>query len=169
MEAAESDSEEEETRPARRPWSKRDPSLVGTKVPPFIKPVLSAEDTEKLENLNTAYDYYKLFQSESFANEVVYQSRLYAVQKGYNKANELLSRDTYRCTEAFLLHSGYNSVPRRKMLWEMKPDCHNQLVADAIRRDEVDAVLQCLHFRDNSKLDDDGYFKVCKKVSANIT
>lgn len=46
------------------------------------------------------------------------------------------------------------------MLWELQADCHNQLVADAIRRDEADAVLQCLHFRDNSLLDEDGYFKV---------
>jgi hypothetical protein len=58
--------------------------------------VLAAEDREKLESLNSAYDYYRLFQSDSFANEVVYQSRLYAVQKGYNKALEQLSRDTYR-------------------------------------------------------------------------
>jgi len=62
--------------------------------------------------------------------------------------------------EAVLLHSGYHSVPRRKMLWELKADCHNDLVADNIRRDTMDAMLQCLHFRDNTKMDDDGYFKV---------
>jgi hypothetical protein len=61
-----------------------------------------------------------------------------------------------------LLHSGYHSVPRRKMLWEVKKDCRNELVADSIRRREVDAVLQCLHFRDNTKIDDDSYFKVHK-------
>lgn len=61
-----------------------------------------------------------------------------------------------------LLHSGYHTIPRRKMLWECKPDCRNELVADAIRRDQMDAVLQCLHFRDNTKIDDDGYFKVNK-------
>jgi hypothetical protein len=59
-----------------------------------------------------------------------------------------------------LLHSGYHAVPRRRMLWEMKDDCRNALVADAIRRREVDAVLLCLHFRDNSNLDNDGYYKV---------
>jgi hypothetical protein len=77
-------------------WSHKNPGLVGTKIPAFVKPVLAAEDREKLESLNSAYDYYRLFQSDSFANEVVYQSRLYAVQKGYNKALEQLSRDTYR-------------------------------------------------------------------------
>ena len=33
-----------------------------------------------------------------------------------------------------LLHSGYHSVPRRMMIWELKPDCHNALIADNIRR-----------------------------------
>jgi hypothetical protein len=47
------------------------------------------------------------------------------------------------------------------MLWELKPDCRNELVCDAIRRREMDAVLQCLHFRDNSKVDGDNYYKVC--------
>lgn len=59
-----------------------------------------------------------------------------------------------------LLHSGYHSVPRRHMIWQQKADCYNALVADNIRRKEVDTVLSCLHFRDNTKLDDDGYYKV---------
>ena len=146
--------------PTTRNWGNADPGLVGTKVPDFIKPVLEAEDQATLENLNTAYDYYRLFQPDSFANEVVYQSRLYAVQKGHDRSLEKISRDTYRCTEALLLFSGYNGVPRRKMLWELKKDCYNSLVADNIRRDDVDAMLRCLHFRDNSLLDADPYFKV---------
>ena len=73
---------------------------------------------------------------------------------------ERVSIDTYRCTEAMLLHSGYNPVPRRRMMWENKQDCYNSLIADNIRRDSVEAMLQCLHFRDNSKMDDDAYFKV---------
>jgi hypothetical protein len=96
LEADESDEEDGDTPPAVGEWSRKNPGLVGTQVPDFIKPVLAAEDSEKLENLNSAYDFYKLFQSDSFANEIVYQSRLYAVQKSYNKALEQLSRDTYR-------------------------------------------------------------------------
>jgi hypothetical protein len=77
-------------------WSHNDPELVGSNIPPFIKPVLSAKDSDHLENLSTAYDYYKLFQSDSFVNEVLYQSRLYAVQKGFQKPMELLNRNTDR-------------------------------------------------------------------------
>lgn len=163
LEAA-SDSEEEEGVRERDPilpqdWSRTNPKRVGTNTPEFRKPVLSDDDKEQLAGLSSAYDYYKLFSSDSYINEVVYQSRLYAVQKNHTKALELLSKDTLRCTEAMLLHGGYHSVPRRKMSWEMKPDCRNELVAGSIRRNEVDAVLQCLHFRDNTLLDSDGYYK----------
>ena len=47
------------------------------------------------------------------------------------------------------------------MLWEQKKDCrHSNLIAEAIRRDEAEAVLKCLHFKDNTKMDGDTYFKV---------
>lgn len=59
-----------------------------------------------------------------------------------------------------LLHSGYHTVPRRNMLWQQKADCYNPLVAESIRRREVEAVLSCLHFRDNTSIDEDGYYKV---------
>ena len=83
----------------------------------------------------------------------------YANQKGFANKDEI-SVDVLRCTEAVLLHSGYNSVPRRKMLWESKPDCRNELVTNAVRRREVDAMLRSLHFRDNTQIDSDNYYKV---------
>lgn len=144
----------------RRDWLRKDPELVGSKVPAYVQPELSPDDQEKLDSLSTAYDYYKLYQSDSFVNEIVHQSRLYAMQKDFKKQAEMVSRDTYRCLEALLLHSGYHTVPRRNMLWELKPDCRNEMVANAIRRDEANAVLKCLHFRDNAGLDNDGYYKV---------
>jgi hypothetical protein len=46
------------------------------------------------------------------------------------------------------------------MLWELKPDCHNPLIAEAIRRDEVVAVVKALHFWDSVDMDGDAYYKV---------
>jgi hypothetical protein len=49
------------------------------------------------------------------------------------------------------------------MLWENKVDCRSPMVTEAIRRDEVDAVLANLHFRDNKDITgDDRYYKVKK-------
>ena len=76
------------------------------------------------------------------------------------KQVECLSLDTYRCMEATLLYSGYHTVPNRKMLWEQKMDCYNQLISSSIRRGEMDACLKWLHFRDNSKMNNDAFFKV---------
>jgi hypothetical protein len=54
-------------------------------------------DSDQLAGLGTnAYDYYKLFQSDSFVTEIVYQSKLYAVQKGYQKSVDQVTSDTYR-------------------------------------------------------------------------
>jgi hypothetical protein len=159
---ADSDSDGDEEREDRGRWSTTDPGLLGSKIPPFIQVERPAEDAATLENVSTAYDFYKLFQSDSWVDEIVYQSKLYAVQQNIPQALEIMSSDTYRCTEAMLLHSGYHSVPKRRMLWETKADCHNGLVADAIRRKEVDVVLSCLHFRDNTKIipGGDSYYKV---------
>lgn len=77
-------------------WKKEDPGLIGTKVPPFIRPVLSAGDQDKLENCKTAYDFYKLFQPDEFVDEVVYQSKLYGEQKNLGKSMELVTSNTYR-------------------------------------------------------------------------
>ena len=78
-------------------WIKNDPGLVGSRVPVFKKPVLSTEDQETLDSLSSAYDFYKLFQPDSYVNEVLYQSKLYAVQKNYPKKQlENLSMDAYR-------------------------------------------------------------------------
>jgi hypothetical protein len=69
-------------------------------------------------------------------------------------------QNTYRSMKDVFLHSGYHSVPRRKMLRGLKPDCHNNLVADNIRRDKMYTMLQSLHFRDIVKMYNNSDFKV---------
>ena len=61
----------------RRPPTTRNWEIteVGSKVPEYIKPVLDAEDQATFENLESALDYYLLFQSDSFVNELIYQSQ----------------------------------------------------------------------------------------------
>ena len=55
------------------------PYLVGSKIPEYVKPELSEDDKAKLLGLHGAYDFYKVFSPDSWMNEVVNQSRLYAV------------------------------------------------------------------------------------------
>jgi hypothetical protein len=72
-----SDSDEEPQAEANGgQWSHKNPELLGCNVPDFIKPVLPVADSERLGRLNSPYDYYKLFQSDNFVTEIVYQSKL---------------------------------------------------------------------------------------------
>ena len=67
---------------------------------------------------------------------------------------------TVRCLEAVLLFSGYNGSPQRRLLWTKEPDTHSSFVSSAVRRDEIDSVLNSLHLRDNTKIVNDRYYKV---------
>ena len=46
------------------------------------------------------------------------------------------------------------------MAWELNPDCHTPFIADNVRRKTVEGLLTVLHFRDNTQIDDDPFFKV---------
>ncbi len=95
-EAGDTSSDEEEI-PARPvQWSQEDPKLVGSKIPDFVQPELSQEDKETLQGAKTAYNFYKIFSPDSWLNEIVHQSRLYAVQKGRIKQLNMLTRDKIR-------------------------------------------------------------------------
>ena len=59
-----------------------------------------------------------------------------------------------------MLLSGYCKVPNRRMYWQDRPDTHNKLVANSIRRDQIDAIISCLHFSDNSIESEDRFKKV---------
>lgn len=100
LEAASSDEDDDDDGDAREVgnWSRKKLGTVGSKVPEFVKPVPSGEELEKLELLKTAsaYEFYKEFQPDSFAEEIVYQSRLYAVQKDKKQALDTMSLDSYR-------------------------------------------------------------------------
>ncbi len=75
------------------------PYLVGSRIPEYVKPELSEDDKAKLLGLHGAYDFYKVFSPDSWMNEVVNQSRLYAVQKGHNKHLPMLTKRQNQVSE----------------------------------------------------------------------
>ena len=161
-----------------REWSHKDTGYLGTKIPECIPQKLSAEDQLLLQIRETAFDFYELFLVQRYTEEAVYHSRLYAVKNDFNnhivntsgndfklvlRTIDLYFQDfihfydhfilvrTVRCLEAVLLFSGYNRPP---------PDTQSRFVSSAVRRDEIDSLVKCLHLRDNTKIDNDGYYKV---------
>ena len=59
-----------------------------------------------------------------------------------------------------LVLSGYAPVPYRRLFWSNAPDVHNDMVAQSMRRNKFEAILQNLHFADNTKIDSDRYYKI---------
>jgi hypothetical protein len=63
---------------------------------------LSEDDKAKLQGLHSAYDFYKVFSPDSWINEVVNQTRLYAVQKDRTKQLPMLTKNNIRYTEKII-------------------------------------------------------------------
>lgn len=49
--------------------------------------------------------------------------------------------------------SGYVTVPRRRMYWELRKDSHNDLVSGSLSRDRFEYIMQNLHCVNNDELD----------------
>ncbi|KAJ8954495.1 hypothetical protein NQ314_007101 [Rhamnusium bicolor] len=57
------------------------------------------------------------------------------------KNNTCITENELRCFIAIIYLSGYLELPRRRLMWEQSPDCHNNLVSNAIRRDKFEYIL----------------------------
>ena len=114
-----------------------DSSNVGSKVKNF-EPNANQFDSEEVKSCKSPYQYWRLFTSDNFMQEIVSQSKTYAHQKGKARSASEVNVDSLLCLEAVMLLSGYCKVPNRRMYWQDRPDTHNKLVANSIRRDQVD-------------------------------
>uniref|UniRef100_A0AAX7T8F2 PiggyBac transposable element-derived protein domain-containing protein n=1 Tax=Astatotilapia calliptera TaxID=8154 RepID=A0AAX7T8F2_ASTCA len=84
-------------------------------------------------------------------------SNLYAEQKGKTLN---LTEDELLTFYGILLISGYNTVPRRRLLWSDDCDVSNNAVKDAMRRNRFDEIMSSVHLVDNMKITADPFFKV---------
>ncbi|XP_046495332.1 piggyBac transposable element-derived protein 1 isoform X1 [Equus quagga] len=102
----------------------------------------------KSEKLNPVELFELFFDDETF-NLIVNETNNYASQKNVNLK---VTVQEMRCVFGVLLLSGFVRRPRRGMYWEIS-DADQNLVRDAIRRDRFELIFSCLHFADNSHLD----------------
>ncbi|KAJ8948221.1 hypothetical protein NQ314_008458 [Rhamnusium bicolor] len=57
------------------------------------------------------------------------------------------------CFIAILIVSGYNTLPSKRMYWDMNDDVKNILVSNEMRRNQFLQIQRYLHFQDNTKVD----------------
>lgn len=56
------------------------------------------------------------------------------------------------------LTSGYASVTRRRLFWEESPDTCNKAISSAIRQNQFEEIMRCIHFANNALLDKNDKF-----------
>lgn len=85
-------------------------------------------------------------------------SNLYSVQNKDKPLN--LNMEELLVFYGVLLTSGYCTVPRRHLLWSLDDDVHNNCISNAMRRNRFDEIMASIHVVDNTKCNNDPFFKV---------
>ena len=150
-----------------RVWRKTDQG-VGSKIPSVFDPPANEYESDRVQNCKSPYEFYRLFMSDEFIEEVVNQSKQYAISQGYPGKGDRVTKDTMLTCQAVMFLSGYNRVPARKMYWQESPDTYSHMVTQSMRRDTFEAVLFCTHFVDNNHIDPEDKFAKVRPLFSNI-
>ncbi|XP_060801591.1 piggyBac transposable element-derived protein 3-like [Amyelois transitella] len=124
-------------------WKKDMPSFS---CPEFITRPTSDES----KNCKDPLDYFKLFFHSDLVKLIVDQTNLYAGQK--NKPLLVTEDEIYVIFGAMLL-SGYAKLPCKRLYFSKENDVP-KILSDSIRCNRFEAILQHLHFNDNTFLSD---------------
>ena len=65
----------------------------------------------------------------------------------------LVDKETIRSFIVILILSGYVQLPSYRKFWEEAPDVQHRIVKNAMPRNRFVAILQNLHFCDNTTID----------------
>ena len=98
-----------------------------------------------------------MFWIDEWKENICCQSILYASQKSL--PSECISPENIRLFLANLLYSKYFKLCI-DICTEKKRECLGRLVAEVMRRNMFDQIMRLVHFADNSKIDNDRFYKV---------
>ena len=74
----------------------------------------------------------------------------YAKFRGNHSFN--VSTEEMKVLVGILLISGYVTVPRRRMFWQVDSAARNEIIANAMRRNRFEEIFRFIHGADNSNL-----------------
>lgn len=164
-----SDEEEIEVRAKPRKktnlakWKKPGSDIVHMRMADMVPPPRT-RDQQIMENLfeevtdeDDVLSAFKMFFDEKMLDKIIEETNRYAEQK--NDAVRV-TRNEMLVVLGIILFSGYRRVPSTRMYWEEQPDVSCDLVKDAIRRDRFEKILRYFHLADNTKINEDRFFKV---------
>lgn len=126
-------------------------------LPDYIVYEPTAAQCLKASNANPL-DVFLAMYPQSLRELTMEMSNLYSVQNKDKPLN--LSIEELLVFYGVLLTSGYCTVPRRNSLWSLDDDVHNNSISNAMRRNRFDEIMASIHVVDNTKCNDDPFFKV---------
>lgn len=99
----------------------------------------------------TPSDVFDLFFDEEVLQYIINQTNLYA-RRDRDNHNFEISVTELRNFLSILIISGYSTVSRKRMYWELNPDSHNEAISNAMSRNRFDEIMKYIHFADNLQL-----------------
>ena len=109
----------------------------------------------------TPKGYFELFFDDEIFNLTVEETNRYASEKNRSL---IVDKNDIKCFIGILVLSEYLSPARRRLSWENATDTHHALVANAMRRDKLEAIFANFHLADNNCLDDRDRFAKVKPL-----
>ena len=88
---------------------------------------------------------------EKVVNLIVEQTCIYASQS--NEHNFSFNAEDLKVFVGILLYSGYRSMPREDMYWQLCEDTHTPIVSQNMSRNRFREIKRFIHLADNTKLD----------------
>lgn len=122
---------------------------------PFWNPV------SHIRNNCSPLSIFRYFFDTELIDGIVQYTNLYASQK--NRPADAMPDDIY-CFIGVLLVSGYCSVSRKKMYWQMSSDSNNTLISSSISRDRFQYLMSNFHCVDNNNLDKNDRFAKVRPI-----
>lgn len=108
------------------------------------------ENYSRYENLSCA-DIFEIFFDNEIIEFLVEETQKYAIFLNHPDPN--ITAAEIKCFLGILILSGYNTLPSKRMYWDVKDDAKNISVSNSMRRNRFLQIQRYLHFADNTKMD----------------
>lgn len=110
---------------------------------------------EKMEgdlNGKTSIEIFETLFDEDVCKLILEQTQLYAMQK--NRHDFKMTCEDLKIFVGILLLTGYHSLPRESMYWQMDEDTRTPLVSNNMGRNRFYEIKKNIHFADNDFIDE---------------
>ncbi|KAG7236450.1 hypothetical protein INR49_000928 [Caranx melampygus] len=128
----------------RNVWKAKDNQFEGD------LPLFLGESKMNVEGADPIDFFMHLF-TQDIIDDIVYNTNLYAVQKGKDKL--ALTSEEFKTFLGINMVMSYVRYPRSRMYWSSETGLHLELIADAMPVNRCEQILSYMHFVDNYSLD----------------